>query len=78
MLILTRKLGESIAIGDQIKITFLEIKGRQVRIGVDAPKELTVYREEIYRALQEQNAEAAKAAAVAEGGGLSELWKKIK
>jgi carbon storage regulator len=49
MLILTRKLGESITIGDDIKITFLETKGKQVRIGIDAPPHIAVHREEIYR-----------------------------
>jgi len=48
MLILTRKLGEAIAIGDEVKVHLLEIKGRQVRIGVEAPPHITVHREEIY------------------------------
>jgi carbon storage regulator len=55
MLILTRKLGESIAIGDDIKIVILDIKGRQVRIGVQAPKQTKVHREELYQAIMEQN-----------------------
>jgi carbon storage regulator len=60
MLILTRKLGESIAIGDDIKISFLEIKGKQLRIGIEAPKQIPVHRSEIYEAIQEQNIQAAK------------------
>jgi carbon storage regulator len=59
MLILTRKLGESIAIGDDIKITFLDIKGKQLRIGIEAPKNVSVHRDEIYQAIQEQNRQAA-------------------
>jgi carbon storage regulator len=59
MLILTRKLGESIAIGDDIKITFLDIKGKQLRIGIEAPKHVSVHRDEIYQAIQEQNLQAA-------------------
>jgi len=55
MLILTRKLGESINIGDDIKITVLGIHGRQVRLGVIAPQEITVHREEVYFKIQEEN-----------------------
>ena len=50
MLILTRKSGQSVHIGDEIKITVIEIKGNQVRIGVDAPRHVAVHREEIYKA----------------------------
>jgi carbon storage regulator len=59
MLILTRKLGESIAIGDDIKITVLNIKGKQLRIGIEAPKYVSVHRHEIYQAIQEQNLQAS-------------------
>lgn len=54
MLILTRKNGESIIIGDDIKITLVGVKGYQVKIGIDAPKEVSVHREEIYRRIKEQ------------------------
>ncbi len=48
MLILTRKVGEKLIINDDIVVTILEFKGNQVRVGIDAPKEVTIYREEIY------------------------------
>jgi len=58
MLVLTRKLGESIAIDDHIKIVVVQIKGKQVRLGIQAPKETKIHREEVYAAIQEQNKEA--------------------
>lgn len=60
MLILTRKLGESITIGDDIKVTVLGIYGRQVRIGIEAPLRVVVHREEIYVKIQNENHKAAK------------------
>lgn len=59
MLILTRKLGESITIGDDIKVTVLGVFGRQVRIGIDAPAKVVVHREEIYVKIQQENRKAA-------------------
>jgi carbon storage regulator len=61
MLVLTRKLGESIAIDDHIKIVVVQIKGKQVRLGIQAPKETKIHREEVYAAIQEQNKESVKA-----------------
>jgi len=58
MLVLTRKLGESIAIDDNIKIVVVQIKGKQVRLGIKAPKETKIHREEVYMAIQEQNEKA--------------------
>lgn len=59
MLVLTRKLGESVTIGDDIKISVIDIKGRQVRLGIEAPPHMTIHREEIYARIQEENRRAA-------------------
>jgi carbon storage regulator len=59
VLILTRKLGESIAIGDEIRISVLGIRGRQVRLGIDAPADVIVHREEIYLKIQAENRKAS-------------------
>lgn len=61
MLVLTRKLGESIAIDDHIKITVVQIKGKQVRLGIQAPRETKIHREEVYSAIQDSNKEAGAA-----------------
>lgn len=60
MLILTRKLGESITIGDDIKVSVLGIHGRQVRLGIDAPAEVVVHREEVYIKIQAENRRASR------------------
>ncbi|HEY3658385.1 MAG TPA: carbon storage regulator CsrA [Steroidobacteraceae bacterium] len=60
MLILTRKVGETLMIGDDMTVTIMGVKGSQVRIGVNAPKDVAVHREEIYeRIRQEQSSNAA-------------------
>jgi carbon storage regulator len=61
VLILTRKLGESITIGDNIKITVLGINGKQVKLGILAPDKVSVHREEIYKKIQEENKHASLA-----------------
>ncbi|MGE0384229.1 MAG: carbon storage regulator CsrA [Gammaproteobacteria bacterium] len=57
MLILTRRVGESLVIGDKINVTVLGVKGNQVRLGVNAPKDVTVHREEIYQRIQQEKAD---------------------
>jgi carbon storage regulator len=52
MLILTRKIGEDVIIADDIKVTVLGLKGKQIKLGIKAPKEISVYREEIYPAIK--------------------------
>ncbi len=63
MLVLTRKLGESITIDDNIKIRVEKIRGKQVRLGIEAPKETRIYREEVYNAIKQQNQESSQTAA---------------
>ena len=71
MLILTRKPGESLFIGESVKITIMEIKGNQIRIGIDAPKELRIYREEIYLQIMEENKMASDVSAASALGPIA-------
>jgi carbon storage regulator len=59
MLILTRRVGESLMVGDDITVTVLGVKGNQVRIGVNAPRDVAVHREEIYERIQEDDKQPA-------------------
>ena len=60
MLILTRRVGESLMIGDEVNVTVLGIKGNQVRSGVNAPKDVAVHREEIYQRIQQETGESSE------------------
>jgi carbon storage regulator len=60
MLVLTRKTGEAIQIGEDIEISVVSVKGDQVKLGINAPKNVEIHRKEIYLTIQEENAEASK------------------
>ena len=64
MLILARKMNESIVINDDIEVSVIDIKGDQVKIGINAPKKVKVYRKEVYEAIQRENKAAVMSAAV--------------
>lgn len=72
MLALSRKKNEAIVISNNVEVTILEIKGDQVKIGITAPKEVPVYRKEVYLQIQEANREAVN------GGGMEALRKLLK
>lgn len=67
MLILTRRVGETLMVGDEVSMTVLGVKGNQVRIGVNAPKEIAVHREEIYLRIKKEQEEAAAGNAAESG-----------
>lgn len=69
MLLLTRKLGENIRIGDDVKITIVEVKGNHVKLGIDAPPSVKVHREEIYERIQQERQRAAQSGTQPENGG---------
>jgi carbon storage regulator len=60
MLILTRRVGETLMVGDDVTVTVLGVKGNQVRIGVNAPKDVSVHREEIYQRIQKEKSESSQ------------------
>ena len=68
MLLLTRKLGENIRIGDDVKITIVEVKGNHVKLGIDAPASVKVHREEIYERIQQENRRNQAGAAAGSAG----------
>lgn len=71
MLILTRKSGEGIRIGEDIRIVIVEVKGNHVRIGIDAPKDMQVHRDEVYEKIRQENINAS----VSETDNLQRLLK---
>ncbi|MFD2191205.1 carbon storage regulator CsrA [Pistricoccus aurantiacus] len=60
MLILTRRVGETLMVGDEVTVTVLGVKGNQVRIGVNAPKDVAVHREEIYQRIQREKTDSGE------------------
>ena len=59
MLVLTRKIGESIQINEDVKITVIDVKGKNIRLGIEAPRETKIYREEVFLRIKEENQAAA-------------------
>ena len=76
MLVLTRKIGETIRIGDAVTVQVLSIRGGQVRIGLTAPADVRIFREEIFRAIEDHN-QHARLASEDPLAGAAELWEEI-
>ena len=74
MLVLTRKSGESLIIGDDVVVTIVEVRGNQVKIGVEAPDSVKVYREELLKKIMKENVKAAKT----NGAKISALVNQFK
>ena len=77
MLILTRKLNESVVIGDEIEITVIEIEKGHIRLGIKAPKDISVHRKEIYERIQQENIKAAASKKV-DLLRLTKKWQNLK
>jgi carbon storage regulator len=77
MLVLTRKEDESIMIGDQIKVTVVESSGGQIKLGIEAPQEIEIYREELYEQIKEEN-KTASTVRIKDLTGLAEQLKQNK
>ena len=77
MLILSRRPGESLHLGDNIKITVLSIKGKQIKLGLEVPEDTPIYRDELYRRVQEQNRLALQASEQ-DLQRVAGIWKKKK
>jgi carbon storage regulator len=73
VLILTRRVGENVIVGDDIVISVIEVRGDAVRIGIQAPRSVTVHREEVYVELQRANEQAASSSDAAVGAAVEEL-----
>ena len=78
MLVLTRKKDQALVIGDDIAITVLDIQGDQIRLGVEAPKNVKIFRKELYLEILEENKNAAKSAAQVPNVDLKALFKFTK
>jgi carbon storage regulator len=78
MLILTRKVGETLMIGDEVEVTILSLKGNQVRIGVNAPKDVPVHREEIYDRIKREQAGNEVGNEAGNAGKSDEDWSERK
>ncbi len=74
MLVLTRKAGESIVIGSEIRVTVLEMQGRQIRLGIDAPGDVSIHRGEVYERIKKEN----ELAAAGDSSALSRLSQALK
>ncbi|OPL13760.1 MAG: carbon storage regulator [delta proteobacterium MLS_D] len=77
MLVLTRKAGEAIRIGESVSLVIVEVKGNQVRVGIEAPDEIVVYREEIFRAVREQNTGSSFDEEAGLPTSLEDVWKDL-
>ena len=77
MLILTRKPNESVVVGDQIRVVVVEVKGRQVRLGVEAPEDTKIYRGEIFDRIQAENSRASQVR-TADLSSAVNLWSRIR
>jgi carbon storage regulator len=74
VLVLTRKLGESIVIGNHVRVTVLDMQGKQIRLGIEAPSEVSIHRGEVYERIEQENRRAAETAHV----DLSKLTQVVK
>ena len=74
MLVLTRKLGESIVIGNHVRVTVLDMQDKQIRLGIEAPSEVSIHRGEVYERIEQENRRAAETAHV----DLSKLTQVVK
>ncbi len=74
MLVLTRRIGESIKINEDVKITVIDVKGKNIRLGIEAPKDTKIYREEVFLRIKQENRSAATPADI-DFGKISQLVK---
>jgi len=77
VLVLTRKLGESIVIGNNVRVTLLDMQGKQIRLGIEAPAQIAVHRGEVYERIESENRLAAEKAN-SNLGELARAWKQKK